>query len=448
MSESFFATDEDLLKEVLAWSYRRIVDRGDPTAGARSASELEAALSGSVSGSGIGGTEALRLFDEVIVPATRAQGHPMNLAYVPAAPTAASLGFDLAVSAAEIFGGIWEAGSGAIHAENQALSWLAGLAGWPDDAGGTFVPGATIGNLSALHAARDSAEADRGRPEGRWSFAATAAAHSSVATAAAVLGVDVVAVPVDDGDRMRAESLEAALSDVTVPTFAVVATVGTTNAGAIDDLAGIADVCARRGLWLHVDGAYGLAALAGPSMRHRLAGIERADSFVVDPHKWLFAPYDSCALLYREPLRAARAHSQHASYLDGVDRAEWNPTDYAIQLTRRVRGLPFWFSLATYGTERYGAAIEKVLETTREVASGIRAAPHLELLLEPELSVILFNRPGWSDTEMWEWSERNRRAGTVLCIPTAWRGSPAFRICMVNPDTSGAHVLDLLDTMQ
>lgn len=448
MSESFFPADEDLLKDVLAWSYRRILERGDPTARARSASELEAELSGSVSPDGIGGTEALRRFDEVIVPATRAQGHPMNLAYVATAPTMASLGFDLAVSAAEIFGGIWEAGSGAIHAENQALAWLVELAGWPDSAGGTFVPGATVGNLSALHAARERAEREQGRPAQRWSLVTTAAAHSSVAAAARVLGVDLVTVPVDAGDRMRAEALEAVLDDTEAPVFAAVATAGTTNAGAIDEMGGIADVCTRRGVWLHVDGAYGLAALAAPSVRARVDGIERADSFVVDPHKWLFAPYDSCALLYREPLHAAQAHSQHASYLDGVDRSEWNPTDYAIQLTRRVRGLPFWFSLATYGTDRYTAAIEQVLSTTRQVAAGVRTAGHLTLLVEPELSVVLFKRDGWSEAEMWSWSEDNRIAGRVLCVPSKWRGEPVFRLCMVNPDTSGERVLEILETMR
>ena len=132
------------------------------------------------------------------------------------------------------------------------------------------------------------------------------------------------------------------------------ATSGTTNLGVIDDLAGIAEVCRERGLWFHVDGAYGGAALAAPSVRHLFAGIEHADSFIVDPHKWLFAPFDCCALVYRDPEVARRAHTQHAGYLDPINEAgEWNPSDYAMHLSRRARGLPFWFSLAVHGTDAY-----------------------------------------------------------------------------------------------
>ena len=148
------------------------------------------------------------------------------------------------------------------------------------------------------------------------------------------------------------------------------ATGGTTNVGVIDDLAGIADVCARRGLWLHVDAAYGGAGLAAPSVRPKFAGIERCDSFIVDPHKWLFAPFDSCALLYRRPELAQAAHRQHAGYLDAARvGADWNPSDYAIHLTRRARGLPFWFSLAANGTRAYTDAVEGTLA----VAAAARA---------------------------------------------------------------------------
>ena len=127
----------------------------------------------------------------------------------------------------------------------------------------------------------------------------------------------------------------------------------------IDDLAAVADVCAELDTWMHVDGAYGGAALAAPSVRDRFAGVEAADSFIVDPHKWLFAPFDSCALLYRDPEIGRQAHTQHAEYLDVLHAdhgdpdptaREWNASDYAHHLSRRARGLPLWFSLATHGT--------------------------------------------------------------------------------------------------
>ncbi|MGA9715910.1 MAG: pyridoxal-dependent decarboxylase, partial [Aeromicrobium sp.] len=227
--------------------------------------------------------------------------------------------------------------------------------------------------------------------------------------------------------------------------FAVVTSAGTTNTGVIDDLADIADVCADHDVWMHVDGAYGGAALLAPSVRDRFAGIERADSFIVDPHKWLFAPYDCCALLYRDAADGRDAHAQHASYLDHVDREQPNPSDLALHLSRRVRGLPLWFGLATHGTDRYREAIEKTLSTAREVAAGIDAIAHLDLLVAPELSVVMFDRPGWDAADYASWCDRLAHDGTMLCVPTWWEGRTVLRVVFVNPDTSAEVVLRILD---
>jgi len=340
-----------IVQGTLDWAAGRVVRPTDPKSTARPAAQLVADAGRTITPAGIGGAAALKVFDEVLVPATRAQDDPMNLAYIPSAPTRAAVSFDLAASAANIFGGMWESGAGAIHAENEALGWLVDLLGWPETAGGCFVAGGTTGNLSALVAARHAALSARGaRPTDGWQLACTADAHSSIRSAAQVLDVGILEVPGDERDHLTGKALREALR--TAPNvFAVVASAGTTNAGLIDDLDDIAEVCAEFGVWLHVDGAYGGAALAAPSVRHRFAGIERADSFIVDPHKWLFAPYDCCALLYRDPEQARAAHAQSAGYLDQVDRHSWNPADLAVHLSRRTRGLPFWFSLATYGTD-------------------------------------------------------------------------------------------------
>lgn len=448
--ERFWPHDEQLLRSVMDWSWRRIVGGQDPQARARPARDLADDLGDTVVPDGIGGHEALRLFTQVMVPATRAQDNPMNLAFVPAAPTEASLVFDLAVSAAEVFAGTWEAGAGAIAAENQALAWLADLARWPATAGGCFVSGATMGNLSALVAARERARTRADAPPDRWRFAATADAHSSVRAAANVMDCGVLDVPGDERGRMTGEALAAALDGLgddplAAGVFAVVASAGTTNAGVVDDLAGIAEVCRSHGLWLHVDGAYGAAALVAPSVSHLFVGMEHADSFVVDPHKWLFAPYDCCALVYREPEHGMAAHSQFAAYLEAVDRDEWNPADLAVHLTRRARGLPFWFSLATHGTDRYREAVEAVLATTRAVVDEVRARDHLRLVMEPDLSVVLFERVGWGMADYEAWSVHHARAGTVLCVPTRYEGRPVLRFCFVNPTTDVAAVAAVLD---
>jgi glutamate/tyrosine decarboxylase-like PLP-dependent enzyme len=252
----------------------------------------------------------------------------------------------------------------------------------------------------------------------------------------AALGMAVAAIADDDRQRL----------------FAVVATSGTTNAGVIDDLAGVADVAEELGIWFHVDGAYGGAALAAPSVRARFDGIERADSFIVDPHKWLFAPFDSCALLYRDPAVARSAHTQHAGYLDvlhAVDPAEepWNPSDYAHHLSRRARGLPLWFSLATHGTAAYTEAVETTLAVSRDAAALIDRAGHVELALEPELSVVLFRRLGWTPADYQSWSDRQLAEGAAFVVPTTWQGETLLRICIVNPLTTLDDIAAIVDSL-
>ena len=416
---SVWGDESDAVRAILDWVSRRVWKPTDPMTGARPAAELAAATGCTVTPEGIGADRALALFDEVLLPATRAMDDPANWAYIPCAPTRTATTFDMATGLANIFAGLWESGAGAIHAENQALRWVADLLGWPPDAGGCFVSGGTSGNLSALVAARHTAQAARvaaglpAVPVAGWALACTRDAHSSIRTAAQVMGIDVVAVPGDERGRLTGPALRAALdaqadrdgSGVAEPrVFAVVASAGTTNAGIVDDLAGIATECERDGIWLHVDGAYGGAALAAPSVRPLFAGIERADSFIVDPHKWLFAPYDCCALVYRRPELALAAHAQHAGYLDDVDRAAWNPADLAVHLTRRPRGLPLWFSLAVHGTDAYTAAVEAGLSTARAVAEGVRSRPFLRLVMEPMLSVVVLERPGWDLPDYQRWS--------------------------------------------
>jgi glutamate/tyrosine decarboxylase-like PLP-dependent enzyme len=435
-----------LAHSVIGYAIERLKVPKDPTWGARPAADLDALLEGTVTAGGIGGHAALRLFRDQLLPATRPLDDPLALAYVPTAPAPTSILFDLAVSASSIFAGHWEAGAGAIAAENAALRWLADLAGLPAGAGGCFVSGGSAANLSALVAARCDAEARGPRPV-RWRIAATSEAHASIRSAARVMDVDVVPVAADARGRMSGAALDAAL-DGSDGVFAVVANGGTTNAGAVDDLAGIAEVCERRGLWLHVDGAYGLAALCAPSARAAFDGIERVDSFGVDPHKWLFAPYDCAALVYRRPELALRAHTQHAEYLASVDHLEWNPSDYAYHLSRRARGLPLWFSLVTHGTDAYRDAVETTLATARAFAHEVAGRRDFRLLLDPQLSVVLFQRVGWSEDDYSAWSRQRAREGVALIVPTTWRDETCYRVCVVNPRTEIEQLSSLLDDME
>jgi glutamate/tyrosine decarboxylase-like PLP-dependent enzyme len=415
--------------------------------------QLLAAAGRTVTPAGIGPDEALRLWRDVLGPACLSVDHRRYLSFIPSAPTKAAAAFDMLVGATSVYGGSWLEGSGAVFAENQALRWLADLAGLPPESGGAFVQGGTIGNLSALVAAREAALQTRGRPR-QWAVCVTEEAHSSIKHALhVVMDVDVIEVPCDERGRLVGSTLRYVVDelpdDIRDGIFAVVATAGTTNLGIVDDIAGVAEVTRDFGWWLHVDGAYGGAGLAAPSVRQLFAGVEHADSFIVDPHKWLFAPFDCCALIYRDPAVARAAHTQHASYLDPVNVAgEWNPSDFAIQLTRRARGLPFWFSLAVNGTDKYTAALERTLEVTREGAELIRRADHLKLLLEPELSVLVFERIGWTDEDYAQWSARLLGEQIGFVTPTKYAGRTCSRFAIVNPLTTADDLALIIDSMR
>jgi glutamate/tyrosine decarboxylase-like PLP-dependent enzyme len=272
-----------------------------------------------------------------------------------------------------------------------------------------------------------------------------------------VIDADVVLVDCDEA--MTGEDLQLSIDTLETSQrerlFAVVATGGTTNAGIIDDLKGIARVCKSEGLWYHVDAAYGGGALVADSVRHFFDGIEKADSITIDPHKWLFSPYDCGAVLYRNPELAKEAHSQEGSYLD-IFKDEgahgFNPADYQIQLTRRLRGLPLWFSLATHGIEKYKWAVEKGISLAKLSGELIEKRPELELVRPPSLSCVLFRRKGWSPESYKNWTYDNHRKGIALVTPTKWRTKDGYetviRFCFINPDTSQEDIEVILDTLK
>jgi L-2,4-diaminobutyrate decarboxylase len=432
--------DPDLAAAVFAAALARLAADPPELGLAREPEELPTDM---ITPGGLGAERALTVLREVLLPTTTAIDHPRYFAFIPGASTPAAALVDLLISVHALYGGSWIESAGVVHAENEALRWLADLAGFPKSAGGCFVQGGTNGNLSALHAARE-----RARHGGATAtrVAVGEEVHASVRSMLRVMDAGALDVP---GARLTGAALRAALDADGDGVFAVVATAGTTNTGLIDDLAGIADVCAERGLWLHIDGAYGLGALCAPSARGRFAGIERADSFIVDPHKWLFAPFDSCALVYREPAYGRAAHRQHASYLESlyVDEASFNPSDYGVHLTRRPRGVPFWFSLAVHGTDAYVAAVERTLALTQEVVAEIRGRRELELAAEPELSVVVFRRLGWTRADYDAWATGLRESGIAFLLPTTHDGETVARLAMVNPRTTLDDVRVALDAM-
>ena len=445
----FTSEIEELANEILAYSLERL--KSDPPLdGPRTAEDLFAEVGNTITERGLGGRAALGVFTEVLAKACISTDHPRYLAYIPSAPSEYASLFDLVVGASALYGGSWQEGAGAVFAENQALRWLSDLAGLPESAGGVFVQGGTIGNLSALVTAREDARA-KFPDVTKWAIACSAEAHSSIATAAKIMDVELVKIAPREDLRIHGADIAAAIDEYhathVARVCAVVATSGTTNLGVIDDLKGAASAAHDRNIWFHVDGAYGLAGLCAPSVRPLFNGVELCDSFIVDPHKWLFAPYDACALVYRNPEIARTTHTQHASYLESLHDGSWSPSDYAIQLTRRTRGLPFWFSLAAAGTDAYRDAVEESLTVAKSAAELISAHPRLELLRQPDLSIVAFTRTGWSRDDYQKWSDQLLEDQIGFVTPSSHQGQTILRFAIVNPWTTMADIEVILATL-
>ncbi len=399
--------------------------------------------------------QVLGAYASLLAPAVISADSPRFLGFIPAAPTKAALLFDMLVSCASIQGISWLEASGAIHAENLVLRLIADRAGLPASAGGCFVSGGSAANLSALMVAREVAKR-RGGPAGagqagRLRAVVSGDAHSSIGNTLRILEMGTLTVTTPD-HRLTGTALRAAIEADGDPSSlaAVVATAGTTNAGIIDDLAGAAEVARDHGLWFHVDGAYGGAGLFAPSVRRAYDGIEHADSFILDPHKWLFAPFDCAALLYRDPALARSVHKQEASYLDVIhgEPADWNPTDYAYHLTRRARGLPLWFSLSVHGARAYSDAIEAAIRQAIQAAAEISKRGYLELIREPDLGIVLFRRRGWAPAQYTEWADRLHADQVAFIPPSAWEGETVARFAFLHPHTSMDLVRQILDRME
>ncbi|HUD39402.1 MAG TPA: pyridoxal-dependent decarboxylase [Streptosporangiaceae bacterium] len=441
-----------MIRAVLGYAEERL--RLDPVpldGGSRDPAELQAALAGLLGETGHDPEQVLSVYAESIAPAVISADSPRFLGFIPAAPTKAALLFDMLVSCASIQGISWLEAAGAIQAENTVLRLIADQAGLPAQAGGCFVSGGSAANLSALAVAREQAKKTAaGNATRRWRALVSADSHSSITNTLRLLEMDALVVATPE-HRLTGPAAAAAIEADGDPASlaVVVATAGTTNAGIIDDIEGLADVAAGLGAWLHVDGAYGGAGIFAPSLRGKYAGLERADSFIIDPHKWLFAPYDCAALIYRDPALARPVHSQDASYLDVIhDRpGEWNPADYAYQLTRRARGLPLWFSLSVHGTSAYATAIESALTLARQCADEVASRDYLELIRAPDLSVVLFRRLGWAAADYASWASDLLDDQVAFMPPSAWEGQTVARFAFLHPHTSMALVSSILDRM-
>lgn len=412
-----------------------------------SADELRPLLDGAITSGGLGPGPAWDRFETAVLRHTVALDGPRYLGFIPMSPSAAAIWMDAVVGATSFSAESWLEAAGAVAAENQALDYLRRLAGMPESAGGAFCSGGSIGNLSALAVGRDVAG-------GRRLVAVADTAHASIDNSLRLLGLEALVVPTGPDGRFTASALEVALdaSDRSHELAIVAASAGSTNAGVVDDLRGLADLAHSHDAWLHVDGAYGAAALILDERRRLFDGLAEADSFIVDPHKWMFCTAGTCAVLYRRPHLAARTHRQHGPYIEVLHTLDadvaWNPSDYAFQLTRRPSGLPFWFTLLVHGTDALAEAVRASIITTAYAVQQLGSVPGVEVLLPPELTVVLFRKSGWDRVRWQQWSQRLLDRGVAFVAPTSWKGETVGRLVFLHPLTTKAIVDEVIDTLR
>jgi aromatic-L-amino-acid/L-tryptophan decarboxylase len=356
----------------------------------------------------------------------------------------------------DVFAGTWIASPGAAMVETVVLDWLRDICGLPATTEGLFVSGGSMANLTALAVAL-AERAGSERP--RATVYVSDEAHSSVERAVRVTGVRHVRVLAGDHDqRLVPDELAAAVAADRaagrLPTC-VVATAGTTGTGAVDPLEELRAVCDQHGLWLHVDGAHGAAAMLSPRGRAQLRGIELADSVTLDPHKWLFQPIEAGCLLVRDGAALERTFSTAAPYLrDAAPAAsEVNFGDRGIQLTRQFRALKLWMSLKVYGAAAFRAAVEHGLALAEHAERRLAADPAWEVMTPARLAIVTFRarRAGASPAELDALNSRLPAAaladGFTFVSTNRVHGATALRLCTINPRTTRADVDRTIDRL-
>ncbi len=387
-----------------------------------------------------------------------AQPRPRYFAFIGSSGLEIGVIADVLAACFDINLAVW-AGA-ASEVEIQAVRWAGEFVGFPGEAG-SFTSGGTTSNLTALMAARERAlpgSRRAGIAEARLGLYCSAEVHYSVVRAAELLGIGsegVRALPIDARRRLRPEAvaaaLEADLADGIVP-IAVVATAGTTLTGAVDPIDALADICAERSVWLHVDGAYGLPAARVPAVEHLFRGVERADSISIDAHKWLYLPKACSVVLVRRraDLQAALGHEE--DYLPH-DRDELHAADITLEYSRPFRALKLWLALRVHGAAAFRAAIEQNLDQARLLYARLVASPTLEPLPhEPQLSVVPFRHvpAGVEDLDAHnaELVRRLQEGGEFWVAPARIDGRVFVRPCLVNFRTSDEDVLAFVEHVE
>jgi glutamate/tyrosine decarboxylase-like PLP-dependent enzyme len=404
--------------------------------------------------------EVLRRFEEQVVSNALSTKHPRFLAFVPGAPAFPGVLGDWLCAATNYFAGVWKEAPGPTEVELVVLDWFRDLLGFPAATAGLLTGGGSEANLTALAVAREPLSPDQRQ---KACLYVNEHRHWSVDRAAKILGLlpgQVRPVPAAADFRFTAAALDAAVEadrrDGRLP-WGVVANAGATGTGTVDPLGELADVAGRHGLWLHVDAAYGWPAVLTAEGRRLLAGIERADSVTLDPHKWFAQPFEAGCLLVRDGRRLTETFAQEPDYMQDVmaDGDEVNFCDRGIALTRRFRALKIWLSVQVFGLGWYRRLVEHCCGLAAYAEARLRELPEFEILNPRALSIVAFRLkpPALSDEA--ELDRLNLQAvetllasGRAFISSTRLHGRVALRFCFVNWRTTADDVDAILEMLR
>lgn len=378
--------------------------------------------------------------------------HPRFFAYVPGPGNFVSAMADALISGYNVFAGTWISGSGPAAVELAVIEWLRSACGFPRGSGGLFVSGGTMANLTALAVARHIALADR-------LDAATVyfsdQAHSSLEKALRLIGLppeNVRKVASDADYRLPVRQLQRVIEQDQAAgkrPFCVIASAGTTNTGAIDPLGELSRLCKDQNLWLHVDGAYGAAAMICDRGRELLAGLELADSLSLDPHKWLFQPFEIGCVLVRDLAHLRNTFLILPEYLKDTHQysAEFNFTDHGLQLTRGFRALKLWMSIKVFGMAAFRAAVECGFELAEFTEARLRKMPGWEIVTPAQMGIVCFRYATADDAAHLRLVQTILKDGFALITSTVLHGRTVLRTCTINPRTTQADIEETLDRL-
>jgi glutamate/tyrosine decarboxylase-like PLP-dependent enzyme len=401
-------------------------------------------------------SRVLEEFQTKVAPHACRIDHPRFLAFIPSAPTAYSVLGELLAAGTNPFAAVWLEAAGPTQVELVVLDWFKALLGCPAEAGGILTSGGSEANLSALVVAREPLDYET---RARAILYVGEERHWSVDRAARVIGLrpdQVRLVPARDGLRMAVADLAACVAKDRaaghVP-WAVVATCGATNTGAVDPLKPLAEFCRAERLWFHVDASYGWAAALDAEGRQLIDGIQEADSITLDPHKWFAQTFDVGCLLVREGRRLEQTFAMRPDYMQDVTpgEEEVNFADRGLALTRRFRALKIWLSVKVLGVGWYRALVRHCMELAEFAEALVRRSPSLQLQSARQLSIVCFRYAPDSARHGKEFDAMNlgivdavRRTGRAFISSTRVQGQVSLRLCFVNWRTTAADVEEVL----